>query len=60
MLLGERALPAPVGRVSGALAPALLAALVAVQTVGEGQALSWTRARPASPRPPWPSWCARR
>ena len=40
VLLGERALPAPVGRVSGALAPALLAALVVVQTVGEGQALS--------------------
>ena len=61
VLLGERALPAPVGRVSGALAPALLAALVVVQTVGEGQALSLDpRARPASPRPPWPSWCARR
>ncbi len=40
VLLGERALPAPVTRVSGALAPALLAALVVVQTVGDGQALT--------------------
>ena len=40
MLLGERELPAPLARVSGALAPALLAALVVVQTVGDGQALS--------------------
>ena len=40
VLLGERALPAPVARVSGALAPALLAALVVVQTAGDGQALT--------------------
>jgi len=40
VLLGERELPAPVARVSGALAPALLAALVAVQTVGDAQALT--------------------
>jgi branched-subunit amino acid transport protein len=40
VLLGERELPAPVGRVSGALAPALLAALVVVQTVGDGEALA--------------------
>lgn len=40
VLLGERTLPAPVTRVSGALAPALLAALVVVQTVGDGQALT--------------------
>ena len=40
VLLGERELPPPPSRVSGALAPALLAALVVVQTVGDGQALS--------------------
>jgi branched-subunit amino acid transport protein len=40
VLLGERALPAPVARVSGALAPALLAALVAVQTVGDEHGLT--------------------
>jgi len=40
VLLGDRELPAPVARVSGALAPALLAALVAVQTVGDGESLT--------------------
>ena len=40
VLLGARELPPPLARVSGALAPALLAALVVVQTVGDGQALS--------------------
>jgi branched-subunit amino acid transport protein len=40
VLLGERQLPAPVERVNGALAPALLAALVLTQTVGAGQALT--------------------
>jgi branched chain amino acid efflux pump len=40
VLLGERELPLPVARVSGALAPALLAALVVVQTLGDGQALT--------------------
>jgi len=36
VLLGARPLPAPVGRVTDALAPALLAALVVVQTAGDG------------------------
>ena len=45
VLLGERELPAPVTRVSGALAPALLAALVVVQTAGDGQALAVDPAR---------------
>ncbi len=40
VLLGDRELPAPVARVNGALAPALLAALVAVQTVGDGASLT--------------------
>ena len=40
VLLGDRELPAPVARVSGALAPALLAALVAVQTFGDGASLT--------------------
>jgi len=40
VLLGERELPAPVARVNGALAPALLAALVVVQTVGDGASLT--------------------
>jgi len=40
VLLSERELPAPIARVSGALAPALLAALVVVQTVGDGQAVT--------------------
>ena len=40
VLLGDRELPAPVARVNGALAPALLAALVVVQTEGDGQAQS--------------------
>ena len=40
MLLGERSLPAPLARISAALAPALLAALVVVQTVGDGQAIA--------------------
>ena len=38
VLLGERELPPPLARVSGALA--LLAALVVVETAGDGQALS--------------------
>ena len=40
VLLGDRELPVPVARVTGALAPALLAALVAVQTVGDGSGLT--------------------
>ena len=40
VLLGDRELPAPVARVSAALAPALLAALVSVQTLGDGAALT--------------------
>ena len=47
VLLGDRVLPAPVARVNGALAPALLAALVAVQTVGERDVAD---ARPAGRR----------
>ena len=39
VLLGSRALPAPVQSVVGLLAPALLAALVATTTFGRGQAL---------------------
>ena len=39
MLLGERPLPAPLERINGALAPALLAALVVVQTLGEKSSL---------------------
>jgi uncharacterized membrane protein len=38
-LLGRRELPAAAGRVVGLLAPALLAALVAVETVTRGHAL---------------------
>ena len=60
VLLGERELPAPVTRVSGALAPALLAALVVVQTVGDGQALTVDPRSPASPPPPWRCSCGRR
>ena len=40
VMLGERALPAPVARVSAALAPALLAALVVSQTVGDAAAVA--------------------
>jgi branched-subunit amino acid transport protein len=40
VLLGARELPGTVARVNGALAPALLAALVTVQTVGDGAALT--------------------
>ena len=40
VLLGARELPRPVARVNGALAPALLAALVVVQTVGDGASVS--------------------
>jgi branched chain amino acid efflux pump len=40
VLLGERELPAPVTRVSTALAPALLSGLVVVQTLVDGQALA--------------------
>jgi hypothetical protein len=36
VLLGARPLPGPVARVTDALAPALLAALVVVQTAGDG------------------------
>ena len=38
VLLGERELPAPVARVNGALAPALLAALVVVLVASAGVA----------------------
>ena len=60
VLLGDRELPAPVARVNGALAPALLAALVAVQTVGDGTALTIDPGSPASPRPPSRCCSARR
>jgi len=40
VLLGARELPGPVARVNGALAPALLAALVVVQTMGDGSSLA--------------------
>jgi hypothetical protein len=39
VLLGARPLPAPVKSVVALLAPALLAALVATATLGEGQSL---------------------
>ena len=39
VLLGGRALPAPVQRVVALLAPALLAALVATAALGSGQSL---------------------
>jgi hypothetical protein len=40
LLLAERPLPAPAAAVVGALAPALLAALVVVQTFGDGRGLA--------------------
>lgn len=39
VLLGGRQLPERAGRVIGLLAPALLAALVAINTFGDGQSL---------------------
>jgi branched chain amino acid efflux pump len=39
VLLGGRPLPERLGRVIGLLAPALLAALVAINTFGDGKAL---------------------
>jgi len=39
VLLGGRPLPERLGRVIGLLAPALLAALVAINTFGDGQSL---------------------
>lgn len=40
VLLGERELPPPLARVSGALAPALLAALVVTQALADGDHLA--------------------